>query len=180
MTQACRCITLACDAWRSRIRTRPRAKPKAEAWAVAALLFATLTPALAMFCTPLGSGGLVIGHYQPLQATPLDTQASFAIECIPAVPGESLNMNVRLPSAGSGRLHLGNLQAGTQGAGTLTVDLYRDAARQVPLDEQVTINFRDRPLIPTRYTVSLFARVPPGQDADTGHYHLPLTIVIDY
>ncbi len=72
------------------------------------------------------------------------------------------------------------LLATAQAAGTLAVQLYRDAARQVPLDEQATISFRDHPLIPTRYTVSLFARVPARQDAGTGLYRLPLTVVIDY
>lgn len=152
----------------------------AAALVSAVLLLAAMKPALAMFCTPLGSGGLVIGHYQPLQAIPLDAQASFAIECFPTIPGESLNLNVRLPTAGSGRLQVPNLQAGTQAAGTLAVQLYRDAARQLPLDEQATISFRDHPLIPTRYTVSLFARVPAGQDAGTGQYRLPLTVIIDY
>ncbi len=182
MTQACRSIALLCDAVRSRASARARARVWARAWAwsVAALLFATSKPALAMYCTPLGSGGLVIGHYQPLQAMPLDAQTSFAIECIPAVPGEALHLNVRLPSAGGGRLQLPNLEAGTQAAGTLAVQLYRDAARQLALDEQVTISFHDRPLIPTRYTVSLFARVPARQDAGTGMYRLPLTVVIDY
>ncbi len=152
-----------------------------RAWlCLAVLLLATAQPANAMICTPLGSGGLVIGHYQPLQAVALDAQTSFAIECFPAVPGESLNLNVRLPSVGSGMLQLANLQAGAQAAGALAVQLYRDAARQVPLDEQATISFRDHPLIPTRYTVSLFARVPARQDAGTGLYRLPLTVVIDY
>ena len=158
------------DAWRL----------TAAVLASAALLVATMKPAQAMICTPLGSGGLVIGHYQPLQVIPLDAQTSFAIECFPAVPGESLNLNVRLPTAGSGRLQLPNLQSGAQAAGTLAVQLYRDAARQLPLDEQATISFRDHPLIPTRYTVSLFARVPAGQDAGTGQYRLPLTVIIDY
>ncbi len=154
--------------------------PRLKTLAIIVLLLATAQAANAMICTPLGSGGLVIGHYQPLQAIPLDAQTSFAIECFPAVPGEALNLNVRLPSAGSGRLQLSNLQAGTQATGTLAVQLYRDAARQVPLDEQATISFRDHPLIPTRYTVSLFARVPARQDAGTGLYRLPLTVVIDY
>lgn len=167
MTRASKWITVACNAWRSLL-------------AVTALLFTTVKPALAMFCAPLGSGGLVIGHYQPLHAMPLDAQTSFAIECIPAFPGESLNLNVRLPTAGSGRLQLSNLQAGTSAAGTMAVQLYRDAARQLPLDEQATFSFRDRPLIPTRYTVSLFARVPARQDAATGLYRLPLTVIIDY
>lgn len=160
--------------------TRSRAWAWARALSVAILLFAPAMPAFAMYCTPLGSGGLVIGRYLPLQATPLDAQTSFAIECYPAVPGESLNLNVRLPTAGSGRLQLPNLQVGAQAAGTLAVQLYRDAARQLPLDEQATISFRDHPLIPTRYTVSLFAHVPAGQDAGTGQYRLPLTVIIDY
>lgn len=148
--------------------------------AMAMLVFATIAPARAMYCSPLGSGGLMIGHYQPLQAAPLDAQASFSIECFPSTPGESLNLNVRLSNAGNGRLLLSNMQAGAQGASMLAVQLYRDAARMVPLDEQATISFRDRPIIPTRYSVSLFARVPAGQDSGTGHYLLPLTVVIDY
>ena len=145
-----------------------------------AMLLAMQVPAGAMYCAPLGSGGLAIGHYQPLQPAPMDAQTSFAIECFPSTPGELLNLNVRLPSAGNGRLQLSNTQAGAQGSGTLAVQLYRDAARQLPLDEQATITFRDRPVIPTRYLVSLFARVPAGQDAGTGQYLLPLTVIIDY
>ncbi len=194
MKQAWQCFSTVCHAGRLMAQARASASASAivrasvtaaattgsKALAVATLLLATTQPALAMFCIPLGSGGLVIGHYQPLQAAPLDAQTSFAIECFPAVPGESLNLNVRLPNAGSGRLQLSNPQADTQAAGTLAVQLYRDAGRQLPLDEQATISFRDRPLIPTRYTVSLFARVPAGQDAGTGQYRLPLTVVIDY
>lgn len=145
-----------------------------------AMLLASSSSAWAMYCTPLGSGGLVIGHYQPLQGVALDPQTTFAIECFPSTPGESLNLNVRLQNAGNGRLQLPNTQAGAQGAGTLTVELYRDAARLLPLDEQSVISFRDRPIVPTRYLVSLFARVPPRQDAGTGQYLLPLTVIIDY
>ena len=144
------------------------------------MLSAFIAPAQAMYCTPLGSGGLVIGHYQPLQSAPLDAQASLAIECFPSVPGESLNLNVRLSNAGSGRLQLPNTQGGVQGAATLAVQLYRDPARLLPLDAQSTISFSDRPVIPTRYFVSLYARVPSGQDAGTGQYLLPLTVIIDY
>ncbi len=147
--------------------------------APAVLLLVASAPARAMFCAPLGSGGLVIGHYQPLQTAPMDAQTSFAIECFPSTPGESLNLSVRLPTAGSGRLQLVNTQASAQGS-ALAVQLYRDAARMLPLDEQATISFRDRPVVPTRYSVSLFARVPAGQDAFTGQYLLPLTVVIDY
>ncbi len=146
-------------------------------------------PARAMICMPLGSGGLNVGAYQPLQAAPLDAQTSFAIECFPAVPGEALNLSVRVPGAGTGRLLLPNLQGGvpgTSGASVgsdtayLTVGLYQDVARQIPLDDQTVIRFSDRPLIPTRYTVSLFARVAAGQDAGVGSYRLPLTVLIDY
>jgi spore coat protein U-like protein len=145
-----------------------------------AMLLATSSPAWAMYCTPLGSGGLVIGHYQPLQAVPLEAQTTFAIECFPSTPGESLNLKVRLQNAGSGRLQLLNTQAGNQDAGTLAIDIYRDAARSMPLDEQSVITFHDLPVVPTRYLVSLFARVPARQDAGTGQYLLPLTVIIDY
>lgn len=144
------------------------------------LLCALITPARAMYCTPLGSGGLVIGSYQPLQATAIDAQTSFAIECFPASPGEPLRLTVRLLNVGSGVLQLPNLQAGSPGAGPLRVQLYRDAARTLPLDEQATISFSDSPVIPTRYSVSLYARVPPRQDVGVGQYQLPLTVIIEY
>ncbi len=153
------------------------------ACAMQILMMLAALPAPAMTCMPLGSGSLTIGAYQPLHAAALDAQTSIAIDCFPAAPGEALNMSVRVPGAGTGRLLLPNLQAGTSGAsdaGMLSVQLYRDVARQIPLDDQTVIHVSDRPVVPTRYTVSLFARVPAGQDAGVGHYQLPLTVVIDY
>ncbi len=149
-------------------------------FAIAAVLLLTLiAPARAMYCTPLGSGGLIIGDYQPLQSTAIDAQTSFAIECFPASPGEPLQLTVRLLNAGRGLLQLPNTQSPLS-AGTLRVQLYRDAARTLPLDEQTTISFSDRPVIPTRYSVSLYARVPARQDVGVGQYQLPLTVIIEY
>ncbi len=162
------------------------------AFAMQIVMMLAPLPAPAMTCMPLGSGSLTIGAYQPLHAAALDAQTSIAIECIPAAPGEALNLSVRVPGAGTGRLLLPNLQTGASGmsgasgasgaSGTayLTVQLYRDVARQIPLDDQTVIHVSDRPVVPTRYTVSLFARVPAGQDTGVGHYQLPLTVVIDY
>lgn len=146
----------------------------------ATLLFTLAEPVRAMYCTPLGSGGLVIGAYQPLQATAIDAQTSFAIECFPASPGEPLQLTVRLLNAGSGVLQLPNVQAGQPSAASLRVQLYRDATRTLPLDEHATISFSDRPVIPTRYSVSLYARVPARQDVGVGQYQLPLTVIIEY
>jgi spore coat protein U-like protein len=146
----------------------------------AALLLAAPAPAHAMLCMSLGSGGLVIGQYQPLQAVPLDAQTSLAIECLPATPGEALNLEVRILNAGTSRVQLPNVQAATQGSSMLVVQLYRDAARTLPMDEQTTIRISDRPLMPTRYWISLYARVPARQDAGTGQYRLPLTLLISY
>ena len=147
--------------------------------AIAAQLL-VCTQAGAMVCTPLGSAGLVIGKYQPLDAVPIDAQTTLAIECFPSVPGEALRLNVRLINAGNGSLQLPNVSVGTQGAGLLRVLLYRDAARTIPLDDQATITFSEQPLIPTRYLISLYARVPAGQDIGVGQYQLPLTVLIDY
>ncbi len=140
------------------------------------LSMAMAGPAAGMYCTPLGTAGLVIGRYQPMQMTAQDAQTSFAIECFPSVPGENLSLSVRLVNAGTGRLRLS--QAGSEQ--TLAVHLYRDAARSVPLDDQSAIRYSDRPTIPTLYWVSLYARVPGGQDAATGLYQLPLTVLIEY
>ena len=146
----------------------------------AALVLVALSPAHAMNCMPLGAGGLAIGHYQPLDPAPLDAQASMAIDCSPATPGEALNLEVRLLNAGTGRVQLQNVQGMAPGGGTLAVQLYRDAARTLPLDEQATLRFTDRPLMPTRYWVSVYARVPARQDVETGQYRLPLTLLITY
>lgn len=135
-------------------------------------------PARAMYCTPLGSTGLVLGYYQPQQLSALDAQTSFAIECFPSVPGENLNLKVRLANAGNGRLLVP--LTGTSTGSLLAVQLYRDAARSVPLDEQSAISYSDHPMIPTLYWVSLYARVPAAQDVGTGLYRMPLTVLIDY
>ncbi len=146
-----------------------------------ALLLAMLvlgSPAQAMFCLSLGSSGLAIGEYEPLSPHALDAQASMAIECFPAAPGEQLNMSVRLLNVADGRLMLINTNA--DHSSTLTVRLYRDAARTIPLDEQAVISFTDRPIMPTRYWITLYARVPARQDAAAGRYQLPLTLSIQY
>ncbi len=154
------------------------AASRTKRFAVLLVVLMLSLPAHAMFCLPLGSAGMAIGFYEPLSAQAQDAQASLAIECFPAAPGEQLRLNVRLLNAADGRLNLINSSAGNNG--TLTVRVYRDAARTLPMDAQAVISFTDRPILPTRYWVTVFARVPARQDAAAGHYRLPLMLAIDY
>jgi len=143
---------------------------------VAAVCALCVGSAQSMVCIPLGPPSLPFSHYNPLSSLPLDVQTSLAIECIPGVPGETLNLKVSLRGTGSGQLHLLHRGSGER----LQLALYKEAARMTLIDDQTIFHFSDKPLRPSIYWLSLYGRIPSGQNVSVGSYQLPMTYLLEY
>lgn len=139
-----------------------------------ALLFGST--ASAMTCGLSGAAQLVFGRYEPWSESPNDIQGTFYLECTPDFPGEMLNINVRLLPSFPASMTLRNIRTGEW----LRYTLYRDPGRTVPIFGDELFDLRTPLAVPTRFPVTLYGRISPGQNVGIGLYRSRLNMLIQY
>ncbi len=141
----------------------------------AVILCAVAWEAGAETCT-VGTTSLQFGIYDVFDSSPTDSTATIAINC----QGNSRDVRVSIsrgsaPTFGSRRMW--------KGSERLFFNLYRDAARtavwgdgtggsQVEIIDHIRNN--------ETYPVTVYGRVPAGQDVSAGSYTDSVTVTIDF
>ncbi|MBN1959614.1 MAG: spore coat protein U domain-containing protein [Deltaproteobacteria bacterium] len=130
------------------------------------LLFAP-TNAHAIYCFITQSTGINFGAYDVFNSTPTDSTGSFSYFCF-FVGGASVRLS--LSRGGAASYTPRRMQ---NGGFTLQYNLYLDASRTIiwgdgsggsSYFQTVPPNFRTE-------TVTIYGRIPPGQDIPAGNYH---------
>lgn len=147
-------------------------------WIISMLAFACARSVFADSCYPINTANLNFGSYQPEEQHDLDVDTTIDIYCAPAFRGRELHVRVNLigMTDKSERRVMNNI---------ITKDeayfiLFRDAARTIPLIEQMEIPVTD--IIPQSkiFTIRLYGRLLARQNIGTGIYIAQTIINIDY
>lgn len=145
--------------------------------ALAALLVMPSVCAQAMSCTPLSGSRFNFGTYDPLSVKPHDMQATYVIQCTPDYAGELLKLAVTLVP-GEGEAGQWRMQ-GSSGM-PVRFGLYRDPARQVPLDASARFEFSGQLSATQEFQVTIYGRLPARQNVAAGSYQATLTLLLEY
>ena len=130
----------------------------------------------AMSCAISDTAQLAFGRYEPTSSSPADIQGTFYLECNPAFPGEILNVQVRLLPSFPASMTMRNIRTGEW----LRYTLYRDPGRMIPVFSDEIFNLRMPLAVATRFPITLYARISPGQDVVTGIYRSRLNMLVEY
>lgn len=142
------------------------------------LQFGMMSAVKAESCYPMNSAQLNFGTYNPEYAEHLDSVTSIDIYCAPAFNGQTLDVRVTVngvSSYGDYRV-MNNLTAKDQAH----FILYQDAARTIPLTDQMAIPISESVPRSKIFTIRLYGRMFARQDVSVGTYMANLMINIDY
>lgn len=141
-------------------------------------LFGLIQTAAAESCYPMNSAQLNFGNYNPESSQHLDSVTTIDIYCAPAFTGRQLDVRVNVigMSDQGDRRVLGN-QAEKDEAHFI---LFQDAARTIPLNDQMAIPIAESVPRSKIFTIRLYGRMPARQDIGVGTYMASLIINIDY
>lgn len=134
--------------------------------------------AAAESCYPINTAQMNFGNYNPESAQHLDIDATIDIYCAPAFRGQLLSVRVSLIGRASQgyRYILNNLIDDDQGF----FILFQDAARTIPLTEQIAIPITEFDVRSKIFTIRLYGRMSARQDIGRGTYMTNLMINIDF
>ncbi len=141
-----------------------------------ALILMSAPLAGAMNCVLASAPQLAFGRYEPWSASPQDIQGTVSIECTPARTGEVMDVRVKLVPISSGRMAMRNQETGE----LLQFRLYRDPARATPVFDDLIFELRAPLAVRTTIPITLYGRIPPGQNAAVGNYRARFTVLLDY
>lgn len=138
---------------------------------IAALLIATL-PASAGAACNVSAQGVNFGTYDPFDRRDADSVGSIAVTC----DGE-VAYTLAL-STGSGTYAARRLSAGGHG---LTYNLYTDASRMIVWGDGSGVSTTVSGIgSAVTAPISVYARIPAGQDAHVGNYTDNVVITMDF
>lgn len=140
----------------------------ARAVLACALIAVSASPASAVTCG-VSSAGVAFGSYDTLISTPLDGVGTIAVNC-----DASTTFTVAL-SAGSGTFAQRQM---TAGATQLGYNLYTDATRTIVWGDGIsgsTVSASG-----TSVDLSIYGRVPAGQNVAAGVYSDSIVITVSY
>ncbi len=132
--------------------------------------------AIAMSCFLSGAPQIVFGRYEPWLSSSHDVQGTFFIECTPATSGEVMDIRVKLLSTTPGRMTMRNLDTGE----LLRFHLYLDPTRAVPVQDNLLFELRAPLAVTTRFPITLYGRIPAGQNVAVGSYRARFTVILDF
>lgn len=142
------------------------------------VLFGMNQNAAAESCYPMNSAQLNFGNYNPESSQHLDSVTTIDIYCAPAFNGRSIDVRVNVigVSGQDDRRMLSN-QADKEEAQFI---LFQDAARTIPLTDQMAIPVAESVPRSKIFTIRLYGRMLARQDISVGMYMSNLMINIDY
>ena len=142
------------------------------------VLFGMNQNAAAESCYPMNSAQLNFGDYNPESSQHLDSVTTIDIYCAPAFNGRSLDVRVNVIGvSGQGDRRVLNNQADKDEAHFI---LFQDAARTIPLTDQMAIPVTESVPRSKIFTIRLYGRMVARQDISVGMYMSNLMINIDY
>lgn len=123
--------------------------------------------------------GVAFGIYEVFSSTPLASAGSVSVRCVGLGSGIGL-VSVALSTGGSGSFHPRTLFGGSD---RLNYNLYLDAGHsQIWGDgtggtlRHVSVSvFNNRPV-----TLTIFGRIPPGQDVSAGTYSDTIVVTVNF
>jgi spore coat protein U-like protein len=129
-------------------------------------------------CYPLSAAQLNFGNYNPESSQHLDSVTTIDIYCAPAFNGRQLDVRVNIigMSSQGDRRVLSN-QADNDEAHFI---LFQDAARTIPLTDQMAIPVTESVPRSKIFTIRLYGRMLARQDISVGTYMTSLVINIDH
>ena len=145
------------------------------------IIFMSMMPirtAEAESCYPINSAQMIFGNYSPEFSQALDMDTTIEIYCAPAFKGQQLNVRVNLideTDRGDRRV-LQNI-AGDDKAYYI---LFQDAARTIPLRDDMAIPVSESVPRSKLFTIRLYGRLLPKQNIGKGTYVANLIVNIDY
>jgi len=129
-------------------------------------------------CYPVNSAQLIFGNYSPEFSQALDMDTTIEIYCAPAFQGQKLNVRVNLidqTDQGDRRV----LQ-NTSGDDKAYYILFQDAARTIPLRDDMAIPVTETVPRSKLFTIRLYGRLLAKQNIGKGVYVANLIVNIDY
>ena len=142
------------------------------------VLFGMNQNAAAESCYLMNSAQLNFGDYNPESSQHLDSVTTIDIYCAPAFNGRSLDVRVNVIGvSGQGDRRVLNNQADKDEAHFI---LFQDAARTIPLTDQMAIPVTESVPRSKIFTIRLYGRMVARQDISVGMYMSNLMINIDY
>lgn len=129
-------------------------------------------------CYPINSAQMIFGNYSPEFSQGLDMDTTIEIYCAPAFQAQKLNVRVNLidkTDQGDRRI-LKN----TAGGDEAYYILFQDAARTIPLRDDMAIPVTESEPRSKLFTIRLYGRLLAKQNIGKGTYMANLIINIDY
>ncbi len=155
-------------------------RARLASWLVAACLASALAGAAgraeAAGCSASNVSGVAFGTYDVFSASPLDSLGGFTWRCT----GSQHSVRITLTRGGSPTFQPRRL---TSAASQLAYNLYLDAARTAVWGdgtEGTQEYFGTSSGSSDTVTVSIYGRVPAGQDAAVGTYTDTITVVLNF
>lgn len=142
---------------------------------VLALGAVVASPARAQ-CVLDGVTSAAFGSYDVLSPSPLDTVASVTYKCL-----VSLSVTIDL-STGTSGTYASRTLTRTGGGGTLTYNLYFDAAHQTIWGNGAggTVHYGPFLGVLSDVVLPVFGRIPAGQDIQVGSYSDVIVVTLNY
>jgi spore coat protein U-like protein len=142
------------------------------------VFFCMIQTAAAKSCFPMNSAQLNFGNYNPGSSQDVDVVATVDIYCSPAFKGQQLDVRINLIGVSSqGERRVLNNRTYNDEAHFI---LFQDAARTIPLTDQMAIPITEYLPQSKIFTIRLYGRMPAKQDIGAGTYMTNLIIHIDY
>ena len=150
----------------------------------AALLALSLLPAAASAATScsLATGNVVFGIYDVFSPTSLDTSATLIVTCNRAGGPQHVDVTIAIgPGAHGGSTASRKMKA--SGGDLLGYNLFRDAGRMAIWGEVPGLDtFTQMLSVPNhssaQATVTIFGRIPAGQDVAKGSYSDSIVVTV--
>lgn len=150
----------------------------------AALLALSLLPAAASAATScsLATGNVVFGIYDVFSPTSLDTNATLIVTCNRAGGPQHVDVTIAIgPGAHGGSTASRKMK--TSGGDLLSYNLFRDAGRMAIWGEVPGLDtFTQMLSVPNKSsaqaTVTVFGRIPAGQDVAKGSYSDSVVVTV--
>ena len=138
----------------------------------------SIRPVNADSCYPVNSAQMIFGNYSPEFSQAHDMDTTIEIYCAPAFLGQQLNVRVNLidqTDQGDRRV----LQ-NTAGDDKAYYVLFQDAARTIPLRDDMAIPVTESVPRSKIFTIRLYGRLLAKQNIGKGTYMANLIVNIDY
>ena len=129
-------------------------------------------------CYPVNSAQMIFGNYSPEFSQALDMDTTIQIYCAPAFQAQKLNVRVNLidqTDQGDRRV----LQ-NTTGDDKAYYIFFQDAARTIPLRDDMAIPVTESVPGSKLFTIRLYGRLLAKQNIGKGTYMANLIVNIDY